>query len=132
MTDWMDRSHCAGMPAFLDLPSDQQKAICEGCPVMGECLELGIEVASSSASPKDIVGYGGLTADELWAHARPARKTRTQRKPYCIRGHVIAVVGRDKSGRCNACQRIRARDRDNDLRRERRRSNASAGREMAA
>lgn len=38
---------------------------------------------------------------------RKRNKTKRLKKPFCIHGHEIAVVGRDKWGSCNQCVKIK-------------------------
>lgn len=67
--DWMEKSKCAGMLDF-DSPTsselEQQKAICNACPVKNFCLEYAL-----AHNEKGF--WAGTTAKDRLAHPREQR-----------------------------------------------------------
>lgn len=66
---WMDLGHCIGYTDFTVWPVREQVRWCQGCPVLIDCLELGLRVPV--LDPNETAVYGGLT---------PARRKQLQRK----------------------------------------------------
>ena len=81
---WMESAHCAH-PLWRDLDIPAQRAICAGCPVSAQCLDLGRQVLADAdrASRKDLIVtldlWGGLTLREIDAQRPESQETDDER-----------------------------------------------------
>lgn len=72
--DWMSRRQCN--PGFAELPVIEQRAICQGCPVRGECIDLALDTEGAAFAYVNNTWpvYGGLSGAERKALLGAERK----------------------------------------------------------
>ena len=81
---WMESAHCAH-PRWLECDIPTQRAVCAGCPVSAQCLDLGRQVLADAdrASRKDTIAtldlWGGLTLREIDAQRPESQETDDER-----------------------------------------------------
>ena len=84
MSAWMNDAHCLNA-LWRTLDLDAQRAICAGCPVSAQCLDLGRQVLADAdrASRKDTIAtldlWGGLTLREIDAQRTEGQETDDER-----------------------------------------------------
>lgn len=108
--DWQDQAACRADLGFLDRLLVEQAPVCRGCPVRSECLEYGVEQASSNRGAS--VMFGGKSAEQLLAIARARQVPKPTRRLTCV------TCGGDFEATCattrycsKECRKVAYRDR---------------------